>query len=147
MIPSNGTVIYDRWIPLGAGIMIFIFFGFGKEAVEMYRAGLLAVGLGKLFPSLQPGRRSSIAATISTINSKAKMLFKRSSSGSDSTFTADSTISPTTSANDPVSPKAHAVLETIRELPLGGEHDSKTNRTPSKLSPISRIATILGLKT
>ncbi|KAI7408359.1 hypothetical protein KC328_g96 [Hortaea werneckii] len=49
---GNGKIVFDRFIWLGCGIMVFLTFGFGKEAVGMYRNGLLAVGLGRLFPGL-----------------------------------------------------------------------------------------------
>ena len=46
MIPSGGMWVYDRWIWLSCGLAVFIFFGFGKDAVNMYRTCLLAIGLG-----------------------------------------------------------------------------------------------------
>lgn len=50
VIPS--TVLYDRWTNLGCGLLIFFFFGLGKDAVGMYREWLVKLGLGGCFPVL-----------------------------------------------------------------------------------------------
>ena len=52
MVPTEGSVSFDRWIQIGAGIFVFIFFGTGQDAVKGYRKGLLKMGLGRIFPSL-----------------------------------------------------------------------------------------------
>ncbi|EMC97070.1 hypothetical protein BAUCODRAFT_437239 [Baudoinia panamericana UAMH 10762] len=98
MIPSNGHILYEGYLWLGAGIVIFIFFGLGKDAVAMYRSGLLAAGFGRVFPSLQPGHsgRSSVAGTISSFGSKARLLFSRGASIPSfhkASYTSQSTIS------------------------------------------------------
>ena len=84
MTPSYGAIIFDRWIWLGSGVVTFIFFGLGREAVSMYRSGLLAIGVGRIFPSLRPDymSRKSTAGTVSSFGSKAKLYFKRKSSNS-----------------------------------------------------------------
>ncbi|KAL2861112.1 pheromone receptor [Aspergillus lucknowensis] len=46
MVPTNGEVYFDRWIPVAAGFMSFIFFGCGRDASRMYRSLLQWVGLG-----------------------------------------------------------------------------------------------------
>ena len=79
LVPSGGRVIYDTWIPLGVGIVVFVFFGFGRDAVSMYRSGLLAIGLGKVIPSFNKDNRGSTTGTVSSFSSKARMLFKRKS--------------------------------------------------------------------
>ncbi|KAK2782907.1 a-factor receptor [Onygenales sp. PD_12] len=51
-VPMGGVVFYDRWTQVTCGFLLFIFFGFGKDATMMYRTFLLRIGLGRFFPSL-----------------------------------------------------------------------------------------------
>ena len=128
MVPSEGRILYDRYVWLGAGVCVFLFFGFGKDAVSMYRSALLGFGLGKVIPILDPDHRSSkgsMAGTLSSIGSKAKLYFKRKDSVS--TWTTDSDVSRSTSTTSPLSPKQITFLETISEHPP----------TPAKTSRIS----------
>lgn len=127
MVRSYGQVLYDRWIPLAFGIIVFVFFGLGKEAVNMYRSGLLAIGFGRLFPSLNTDHRSSTTATASSFSSRARALFKRKGRSLTSSWTSGPTVSPTSTESDPVSPKGKAFLETMSEV-LG------TNEKPTKTS-------------
>lgn len=115
MVPSDGAVRFDRWIWLTVGIVVFIFFGLGKEAVSMYRSGMLAMGLGRIFPSLRPDHdnSNSTAGTISSYGSKAKLFFKRK--GSISSWRSSSITSRTASVTAPISPKNTRHLETINE--------------------------------
>ena len=115
MTPSYGAIIFDRWVWLGSGVVTFIFFGLGREAVSMYRSGLLAIGAGRIFPSLRPeyASRNSTAGTVSSLGSKAKLYFKRKSS--TSSWHTDTSSSRPTSVAAPVSPKNMAFLETITE--------------------------------
>ena len=115
MVPSNGRVLYDRWIWLTSGVIVFVFFGCGRDAVNMYRTGLLAVGFGKVFPSLSPDHRSSGSATMSSFSSKARMLFKLKSSSSDSTRTSASSASRISSPEKFVSPRKMGFLDTVDE--------------------------------
>ncbi|MCJ1351119.1 MAG: a-factor receptor [Icmadophila ericetorum] len=50
--PSSGTVIFDRWIRIAAGFLIFFSFGLGNEATSIYRRWLIKFGFAKIFPSL-----------------------------------------------------------------------------------------------
>lgn len=114
MVPSQGTVLFDRWIWLGSGLVVFIFFGLGKEAVSMYRSGLLAVGLGKIVPSLRgDSTRHSTSGTLSSFGSKAKTFIKRKSSVSS--WYTNSTTSMANSVAVSESPKNMKFLETISE--------------------------------
>ena len=115
MIPSGGTVLYDRWIWLASGLLVFVFFGFGRDALNTYRSGLLAIGLGKVIPSLKTEYRGSITGTVSSFGSKAKMLFKRKSSASTSTWTSHSSVSHKSSFTEPISPEKPTFLDTINE--------------------------------
>ncbi len=53
VIPTGGTVIFDRWVQIAFGFAVFLFFGLGHDAVEMYRTWLLKLGLERIFPSLR----------------------------------------------------------------------------------------------
>lgn len=51
-IPSGMDYLQDRWISLGSGFLVFFVLGLGQEAQATYRSWMLAVGLGRIFPSL-----------------------------------------------------------------------------------------------
>ncbi|KAF2208467.1 hypothetical protein CERZMDRAFT_19034, partial [Cercospora zeae-maydis SCOH1-5] len=90
MVPSNGHIMWDRYIWLAGGIVIFMIFGFGKDAVRMYREALLTCGFGKICPSLKDGSpRASLATTMTSVSSKARMLFSKNRK--DSILTSPST--------------------------------------------------------
>ncbi|KAG0156000.1 hypothetical protein PDIDSM_3176 [Penicillium digitatum] len=85
-IPINGTVFFDRWTPVASGFMIFIFFGFGRDATRMYRTVFWYLGLGYCFPSIQPptdtyrtapfrAQASTATTLVGSIGSRAKSLF------------------------------------------------------------------------
>ncbi|EME82526.1 mating-type factor pheromone receptor [Pseudocercospora fijiensis CIRAD86] len=125
-MPANGTIIFDRYIWMAGGILIFLLFGFGRDAVKMYRDGLLAIGLGRIFPSLHPDRKSSIVASVTSMGSKAKMLFSNRSSASTSpTFNKGSVLSTSTTDSE-YSPRKATFLETIRE----GHRESRQTTLP-----------------
>ena len=116
LVPSHGSVLIDRWFWIAAGVMVFAFFGFGREAINMYRTGLLAIGLGRLFPSLRPEARRLNVSTTSSFSSKAKLFFSRKSSMSPTTRTSGSSATRTFNSDDkPISPKNATFLEAIRE--------------------------------
>ncbi|KAF2163585.1 hypothetical protein M409DRAFT_26194 [Zasmidium cellare ATCC 36951] len=117
LVATHGKIVYDRIIWLVGGILIFAFFAFGRDAFKMYREGLLAIGMGRLFPSLMEDnhshqsdsqQRGSITGTINSFSSKAKLFFKRK--GSSGTFT-DSMAS----TSDTTSPSKVTFMESIRE--------------------------------
>jgi pheromone a factor receptor len=78
VMPS--TVLYDRWINLACGCLIFFFFGMGKDAKGMYREWLIKVGLGRVFPVLlvESHGASSQRGGLSSGNSK-RSLWRKSS--------------------------------------------------------------------
>lgn len=124
LVPSNGVVVFDRYIWLGSGIIVFLTFGFGRDAVTMYRCCMLAVGLGRVFPSLRTdytGTRASKPGSFSTFSSKAKLyLSKRKSSASSwqtKSWQTDTTATHRMSDAAPVSPKDMTFLESITEVP------------------------------
>ena len=77
MVPSYGSVMVDHWIRVATGIFVFVFFGMGNEAMQMYRSALLAVGLGSIFPRLKKGRPStSSGGNASSLGSRARLFIK-----------------------------------------------------------------------
>jgi pheromone a factor receptor len=76
VMPS--TVLYDRWINLACGFLIFFFFGMGKDAKGVYREWLVEVGLGRVFPVLLVQSQSSQRGGLSSGNSK-RSLWRKSS--------------------------------------------------------------------
>lgn len=82
LIPTNGSVTYDRWVQLAVGLTIFVFFGLGNDAMKMYRRWLVKLGFGKVFPSLlvptrQSDRRPSILSETGSFSSRAYSYVKR----------------------------------------------------------------------
>lgn len=86
--PIDGTVFFDRWTPVASGFMIFIFFGFGRDATRMYRTVFWYLGLGYCFPGIEPptdthsaapspGHASTATTLVGSIGSRAKSLFSR----------------------------------------------------------------------
>lgn len=74
--PTNGHAFYDRWVPIAANFLVFIFFGSGNDANDLYRAFLWNLGLGRCFACLTPGysRRTSMS---SSTTSRVKLLFHK----------------------------------------------------------------------
>lgn len=114
LIPSYGTVFYDRIIWVVGGFVIFLLFGFGKDAMKTYRVLLLSVGLGRIFPVLRSDyqRSVSITGTISSISSKAKIFLKRKEADAEKTLSTSSTITDSTLSP---SPKKMTFPESIRK--------------------------------
>ncbi|KAJ4989373.1 pheromone receptor 1 [Stagonosporopsis vannaccii] len=86
---SNGAVHIDKWGQIGLGYVAFILFGTGTDACNTYKKMLLAVGLGKIFPSLYVMRESSNSTPRSFVSartwttacvSKAKSYFSKGDS-------------------------------------------------------------------
>lgn len=78
LIPTYGTVLYDRWIHIAVGFALFLFFGLGKDALAMYRCWLLNIGLGTFFPSLQAvplGSPGTTSITLGSFGSRARAFF------------------------------------------------------------------------
>jgi pheromone a factor receptor len=83
LVPSGGTVLFDRWIQIGAGFVLFVFFGLGQDAKAMYRKWLIKVGFGRCFPFLcSQGRVKAQrwSATGSNSRFSTKKLFRKSGS-------------------------------------------------------------------
>ena len=46
-IPTSGKVSFDKWIIIGAGLLLFLFFGLGQDATTMYKGWMVKAGLDK----------------------------------------------------------------------------------------------------
>ncbi|GLI75158.1 a-factor receptor [Penicillium ochrochloron] len=91
--PTQGVVFFDRWTPIAAGFMLFIFFGFGRDATRIYRMFFWRIGLGYCFPVFARPTDSQASAShtdgshsttlVGSTISRAKLLFSwRKSSAS-----------------------------------------------------------------
>jgi pheromone a factor receptor len=49
-IPTNGNINFDRWVPIATGVLVFLIFGLGKDAMMLYRAWLNTIGVGRFLP-------------------------------------------------------------------------------------------------
>lgn len=91
-IPAHGSVFFDRWSPIASGFMIFIFFGFGRDATRMYRKMFWSLGLGYCFPGVArpedsqatvataPPNATNSTTLIGSTGSKVRLFFKHISS-------------------------------------------------------------------
>lgn len=90
-VPTSGTVNFDRWLNVGTGYAVFLFFGFGSDATMMYRSWLLKLGFGRVFPKFHhphlnlnhrtgSAARSSNATKVGSMSSRAKLIFHRKES-------------------------------------------------------------------
>ncbi|KAL7276875.1 a-factor receptor [Rhizina undulata] len=100
-INTGGEVSFDRWIPVAAGYLLFLFFGMGHDALMMYRGWADAVGVGRFLPDYIMGRkkRSSTYNPGSPVSSSfsirknwaSKKFFSSSSASSNDTTTTINT--------------------------------------------------------
>jgi hypothetical protein len=142
-LPSDGRIAYTRYIWLVSAFMVFLFFGFGRDASRMYAKGLRAIGLDKCLPFLKidhtPVRSASQSGTISSVSSKAKLLFGRKSSSASplvKSWATDSRSSKATASSmaEPLSPRTLKHLDTVQEsfraptnpAPVAGAFQSRT---------------------
>ena len=75
LVPSGGTVLFDRWMQIGAGLALFLFFGLGQDAKAMYRRWLVKIGLGRCFQCLHS--RADIQQQSSSTSSQSRFFGKR----------------------------------------------------------------------
>lgn len=54
-IPAN-SIQFDRWIPVVAGYLSFVFFGTGSDASKMYRGWATLIGIDKYLSDALMGR-------------------------------------------------------------------------------------------
>ena len=140
MTPSRGNVVYDRWIWITVGVLVFFFFGCGREALGMYKTGLVAMGFARCFPGLnQPSganTSSRFSSTLDSFGSKAKSLFKKRSDGSVSMA---SVVSPTTTMTSDTNPFARD-KDLFRDAEKGSEqpHPAPPSLATRIVSPFRR---------
>ncbi|KAJ6130743.1 hypothetical protein N7512_003523 [Penicillium capsulatum] len=127
--PTQGQVFFDRYLPIAMGLMIFVFFGFGRDATRMYRTALWYLGLGSCFPGLnrpvdsqatpRPANVSAATTLVESTTSRAKQFFNRARKRSSRNWFG------TSSYND------------IEKGGLSSQsnHDIRVHRTPWYLSP------------
>lgn len=153
---SKAHTLYDRWVVLAFGILVFAFFGFGQEAMSLYRSALLALRLDKLFPRLNPANRIAETSKKWSFGKKAKELLKHKSSASISTSRTSDVRENFSSKADSPQPQQMAHLATIperiNELETIIIHDAthhpvrddieKMAETAHKLSLVSRISSV-----
>ncbi|KAL3469258.1 pheromone A receptor-domain-containing protein [Aspergillus californicus] len=96
-VPMNGTVLFDRWVPISAGFMSFIFFGCGKDASRMYRSVLQRLGLNFWFSPVYT--TTSGSSPHNTARSRAKLL----SAGSKNQHSRDDTTTDNSSRTNSTS--------------------------------------------
>jgi pheromone a factor receptor len=56
-VPVIGLRTLDRWSFIGMAYLVFIFFGTGNDALEIYRVGLVKMGFSRIFPQLKEPRQ------------------------------------------------------------------------------------------
>ena len=87
--PSGGSVHMDKWGQVVLGYVVFLLFGTGTDAHNTYKKMLLALGLGKIFPTLYDMRETGTSTPSSFISartftsscvSKAKSYFSKGGS-------------------------------------------------------------------
>lgn len=74
-VPTHGQAFFDRWVPIAASCLVFVFFGCGKDANELYRAFLRFLGFGRCFPCRLPENRHESMA--GSTGSRVKLLFHK----------------------------------------------------------------------
>ena len=80
LLPTFGQVTIDHWVQVGVGFAVFIFFGFGKDAMNLYRAWLVALGLSRIWPALRNDANthdSEKQDSITTLGSRAQLWVKK----------------------------------------------------------------------
>ena len=99
LVPTGGAVVFDRWIRMALGFIVFACFGIGGDATKLYKSWLVAIGLGYVFPALNrparilpthrinsnPTRSSSETSRLGSLSAKAKEMFARKFSRSSAT--------------------------------------------------------------
>lgn len=116
MSKSYGQVYYDRWIPVAFGLLVFFFFGFGKEAMSMYTSGLHAIGLGRVCACLNKERIAKSTGSTSSWSSKARALLRRKHTSSSSGWIGGSGLSPTSTITESDFAKDAACINIVPQI-------------------------------
>ena len=93
---SYGGETFDCWVEVATGYVVFISFGFGRDALLTYRRVLHNLGLGKIFPRLKCSRGQGVRGTLQSLgdvslatrfgsmSSRVKLIFSRRSNETSS---------------------------------------------------------------
>ena len=78
VVPSHGSIFFDRWARLIGAYVVFLFGGFGSDAIAIYKRWLVVLGFGVCFPRLKHHRvrGTSNASSNSWFSQKWKGLSK-----------------------------------------------------------------------
>ncbi|MCJ1308184.1 a-factor receptor [Agyrium rufum] len=68
LVPSYGTVEFDRWIRIALGVALFLCFGLGREMSKLYQRWAVKCGLGKFWTALIAERLPSHRQILSFSN-------------------------------------------------------------------------------
>lgn len=142
-LPAFGQVSVERWVQVCTGYIVFFVFGTGTDANNLYKKTLLAIGLGKLFPSLYEVSRNGDSTPNSflaarnwseSVSSKAKKMF--SSTSSSFTETVDETSATNSVVFDSVS-RLHPV--STEDALIAQQRDMQTGDDSAKPKFLQRI--------
>jgi hypothetical protein len=116
-VPSYGHVMYDRWIHVTCAFFLLIFFGFGQDAMQMYRSWFSKCGeLGGL-----------LSTRFSSFGSRAKTALSKSSSITESSD--DSWYE-----NTPLFLPLQDILPAVSDKTFPSGHESKP--APTDTAPV-----------
>ncbi|RDW74314.1 uncharacterized protein DSM5745_06976 [Aspergillus mulundensis] len=144
MVPGGGKVYFDRWIPITAGYVAFIFFGTGRDASRMYRSLLRPFGLDCCFSPTETTSSGSSRPTAGSGGSRAHLVPKRSQAQDDlyhsaRTNSTDCTFSSETSYKEKDLEKGTSVSRVIEAPGAPREEGLKTHFAWFR-NPFSRSA-------
>lgn len=91
-LPSQGVRTFDCYCSIAMAIFVFIYFGMGGDAIDMYRNWMLKAGLGRWFPCLKHDRARSRKGSWSSrlsIISRARSYFENNRKESNATSSFD----------------------------------------------------------
>ncbi|OCL01461.1 hypothetical protein AOQ84DRAFT_444170 [Glonium stellatum] len=119
-LPSFGVVIFDRWIRVADGFLVFLAFGTGTDAGKLYRSWLIWMKMGKAFPSLyrSHGSEQSQKGSGWSLSNKAKRVFSQQDSHPSllSPTTTRSASSIPISTTDQLLPPSNPLVTNARSL-------------------------------
>ena len=77
-LPPQGVQTFDCYCSIAMALFVFVYFGMGGDAIDIYRKWMLKAGFGRLFPCLKhervKNRKGSWSSRLSLI-SKARSYF------------------------------------------------------------------------
>ncbi|KAL9106610.1 MAG: hypothetical protein Q9227_008393 [Pyrenula ochraceoflavens] len=133
-VPSEGHVLFDRWIQIANGFAVFLLFGFGKDAMAMYKSWIVKCGLERILPKPKTPSHTfgSSEATmrgsrLGSVGSRARLVFQKKRSP-DSTWLSRSTRNDSVTLNGDLSPTHDPNnLNLSGDSPLTPESDKSTH--------------------